>query len=703
MEKREKLSFNTNAKLGKLVGRELITNNIIAVFELIKNSYDAFANVVCIEFVNFDTSGADEELRDRNKRDIIVSKPSSKIIISDDGWGMSFFEIKNNWMEIGTTSKEDLTEQRIMHGSRILKRVINGEKGIGRFGCDKLGSGLIMTTTGDKGFETSELHIDWSQLDDHTKKLQDIEFECKVNKNITPIQTGMQLEISDLRDFWTNTDIWNLKKQLKKMISPFAHEQNDFSIILKFGDHKEKIVNDSLEYATTGIHATLSCDGKLDYSIFDESFSSNNTIHLNKPSFGPVEIKILYMDAGAKRAFARRNGISTREYGNIKLFRDNFRILPYGEMENDWLGIDNKHAQAVFRSLGTRDIIGYVQITKSQNPWLKDATNRQGLNEDIPEYADFKDFIWKIIDLLQAYIFDRIKTEAKKQGKIIQTTVEDIKQDLMSFKSELPQLYNDIDLPEQKKQSVINQTLKSFGTIEKNIQQVEKANKELSKRLIVMEKIVGTETMLYDLLHAIKNKLDALNAMVVSVDLEAQKNHIHFNKPAANKITDEISRMIFAALKRTSPKRSKREYVILVDVIQSFISEKELVYPHISFELNGIVFNRINCNVDGFRTVLDNLLSNSIKALKNIQSPRVAISMEIQNGQLKIYFEDNGCGISDEDSPFIFNVSFSRTEGTGIGLASSLAYMKEQNGDISYIKNGPLGGALFELSFPLKH
>ena len=139
MEKREKLSFNTNAKLGKLVGRELITNNIIAVFELIKNSYDAFANVVCIEFVNFDTSGADEELRDRNKRDIIVSKPSSKIIISDDGWGMSFFEIKNNWMEIGTTSKEDLTEQRIMHGSRILKRVINGEKGIGRFGCDKLG------------------------------------------------------------------------------------------------------------------------------------------------------------------------------------------------------------------------------------------------------------------------------------------------------------------------------------------------------------------------------------------------------------------------------------------------------------------------------------------------------------------------------------------------------------------------------------
>lgn len=111
-------------------------------------------------------------------------------------------------------------------------------------------------------------------------------------------------------------------------------------------------------------------------------------------------------------------------------------------MENDWLGIDNKHAQAVFRSLGTRDIIGYVQITKSQNPALKDATNRQGLNEDTQEFSDFKDFIWKILDLLQEFIFSRIKTEAQKQGKVIQTTVEDIKKDLLSFKKDLPQLYD---------------------------------------------------------------------------------------------------------------------------------------------------------------------------------------------------------------------------------------------------------------------
>lgn len=700
MEKREKLSFSTNAKLGKLVGRELITNNIIAVFELIKNSYDAFASSVQIEFVNFNSNGSDKELGARGKRNQVISTAASKIIISDDGRGMSFNEIKSNWMEIGTTNKEGVIEQHEKRGARTIRRVINGEKGIGRFGCDKLGSKLVMISTGAGGLETSTLKIDWDRLNDHTKKLQEIGFECIVTHNVAPVPSGLQLEISDLRDFWTNQDVLNLKKHLKRMISPFSQEQDDFSIILKFGDYQEKIENDSLEYATTGINATLSVDGNLQYTLYDESMSSNKMLSVAKPSFGPVEVKILYMDAAAKRAFSRRNGISTREYGNIKLFRDNFRILPYGEMENDWLGIDNKHAQAVFRSLATRDIIGYVQITKAGNPMLKDATNRQGLNEDTQEFTDFKNFIWHIIELLQDFIFSKLKTEAQKQGKVIETTVADIRRDLTSFKKEIPQLYDDIGLTQQKKQEVIGQTLKTFGIIEKNIQQVEKANKELSKRLVVMEKIVGTETMLFDLIHAIKNKLDALGAMIDLVSVEAQKKGVPFDISKAMKVREEISSMTLAALRRTAPSRNKKDYIILAHVIQSFVEEKKLVYPKIDITLGNIVYNRVNCNVDGLRAVLDNLMSNSLKALQKVQSPKINIYMGVTDKKVTIYFEDNGAGISDEDAPFIFNVTFSRTGGTGIGLASAFAYMKEQKGDISYIKNGALGGALFELSFP---
>ena len=107
--------------------------------------------------------------------------------------------------------------------------------------------------------------------------------------------------------------------------------------------------------------------------------------------------------------------------------------------------------------------------------------------------------------------------------------------------------------------------------------------------------------------------------------------------------------------------------------------------------------------MDGLRAVLDNLMNNSIKALKHKAfDKKIVLSMEVADSMLKVFFEDNGVGINEDDAPFIFNVTFSRTGGTGIGLASCLQYMKEQSGDISYIKNSESGGAMFVLSFPLK-
>ena len=139
------LHFQTNAKLGKLIGRELITNNIIAVFELIKNSYDAFANKVIIEFTKFDidssrfVSEAGEmlpieemekalDLELEKKRKTIISTSESRITMADDGNGMSLHEIKTKWMEIGTDSKAGLNEVHSKRNGRDILRIINGEK-----------------------------------------------------------------------------------------------------------------------------------------------------------------------------------------------------------------------------------------------------------------------------------------------------------------------------------------------------------------------------------------------------------------------------------------------------------------------------------------------------------------------------------------------------------------------------------------------
>ena len=710
------LHFQTNAKLGKLIGRELITNNIIAVFELIKNSYDAFANKVIIEFLHFDidssklTSESGEmlsieemekalDIELEKKKKTIISNGESKITITDDGNGMSLHEIKTKWMEIGTDSKAGLNEVHSKRNGRDIVRIINGEKGIGRFGTDKIGSLLQMTSVDSSGSEKSVLSIDWNKLDNHDVTLQEVLFDGVVERfSPNTLSSGLVLEMSDLRDSWTGGDILNLKKQLKKMVSPFSQEQDAFAIELKFDHYCVPIVNDLLNDAPISIEGVLSECGSFTYSIIDNGNKNNNVIHCPAPTFGPIKIKILYMDASSKKSFARKYGVSVREYGNIKVFRDNFRILPYGEVENDWLGIDNKHAQAVFRSLGTRDIIGYIQITKKDNPQLKDATNRQGLNEDTDQFRSFKDFIWQVLDVFQSYIFDKIKKDAEKQGKIIRHTVIDLKTELDEFSNDLMSLLPTYGISEEQVKEIEKRTDSSLENIRKNVKKVDSANKQLAQRMVVMEKMVGTESMLYDILHAIKNNMDTLKAAIRDIELQAEYQAIEINSEFSNRAINEITTMVQAALKRTATASKTKEVVDLGVFINIFINEKSLVYKNIEFVTKNISNPRILCNASGLRTMFDNLLSNSIKALRSSTEKVVTITMDVHDNKVTVYFEDSGPGIPDEYIPFIFNVSFSRTGGTGLGLASAYQFMKDSKGTIAYVKN-ERAGASFMIEF----
>ena len=691
------LNFSTNAKLEKLIGRELITNNIIAIFELIKNSYDAFAHNAIISFENFNVSS--EDLQKVRHSDRVISNMDSRIIIRDDGTGMSFEEIKTKWMEIGTTSKENTYMDRRVND----KRVINGEKGIGRFGADKLGALLKLISIGDGGYEKTILEIDWNKFDDHAKMIQDIDFDCYVERYEEPQNTGLTLEISSLRDKWTIADIVKLKNHLKKLISPFAQEQERFQIYLEYKESDmERIVNDSFEYATTGIKAYIDKDGFMEYNIYTALESVSEKVKLKSPQFGPVKLQILYMDKAAKNAFTRRTGTTTKDYGNIKVFRDDFRVLPYGEKENDWLGIDNKHAQGAFRTFGTRDLVGYVQISKIDNPILKDATSRQGLNEDIKEFEEFKEFIWRCIELLQTFVFNQIKKDSEKQGEIIKGKVNEIKKDINVFKNEMPNLYNGIDISDEDRELLVTRTNKTLETINNNIGYVEQANRQLSNRVKVMEKIVGAENRLYDMLHAIKNRLTALEAVVVDLEVKAKKYNIEYDKRFVDSVLKDISKMVLAAMRRSSPHRKKRDTIILSYFIQEFIEENKKVYTDVDFEFSVENYYRIFVNVEELRISLENLLDNAVKAMNKEEDKKILIYIIKKNKSINLYFEDNGTGVSERDAPFIFNVSFSTTNGSGIGLPNVLDFMRDEGGDINLIQKGKLKGAAFEMIFPVK-
>ncbi|MDZ4197575.1 MAG: ATP-binding protein, partial [Candidatus Izemoplasmatales bacterium] len=396
-----KANFTVNAKVEQLLGRHLITNKTVALYELIKNSYDAGARNVYIRFKSFElivnpVDSKWEKIKKGNKiTQTFCSNRLSKIEIQDDGRGMTKEEVIDNWLQLGTAVKEGIDEIEYSITNDVvdyidsknkdlnkdyLRRVLNGEKGIGRLGVDILGSELELSTVSSMNQNIiNEMHVDWNAFNDHSKMIEDIELELKTKVNQDRMPSGLKLIISHLREQWTLHDYDTVVKNLRKMVVPDVIEDLDFKIHIEIYHslHSDTpndrfiVKNDVFSNLATFVDAEVQTNGSLTYKITykgsvaeegtgDFLFSSDNE------RFGRAKFRAYYLDSSDKRKFSLLTGVSTRDYGNIRLYRDAFRVLPYGEPENDWLRIDQKHSQGLFRTLGSRDLLGYVQISRKQ-------------------------------------------------------------------------------------------------------------------------------------------------------------------------------------------------------------------------------------------------------------------------------------------------------------------------------------------------
>ena len=149
--KSEALSFRPYARLLTMLGEQLIKNERIALVELIKNAYDADADRVEVRFENFNKS--------------MTCNEHSRIVVRDDGVGMTDETVRTQWMNPAAPRKY-LDK---MHGRRRTpgkNRIIHGEKGIGRFAILKLGRVITVTTRPRNARFEKVLSFDFSRFDD---------------------------------------------------------------------------------------------------------------------------------------------------------------------------------------------------------------------------------------------------------------------------------------------------------------------------------------------------------------------------------------------------------------------------------------------------------------------------------------------------------------------------------------------------------
>lgn len=386
-------------------------------------------------------------------------------------------------------------------------------------------------------------------------------------------------------------------------------------------------------------------------------------------------------------------GMRPSDYGNIKIFRDNFRIMPYGDSDNDWLEIDKVHAQGIFRSFGTRDLIGHIMLSHDpvkKNYVLKEATDRVGLIEDVLEFKNLKDFIWVLIKLLRDYVFDRIKSEAKETTQVLVNETKGLRSEVSSIFDSYKEIISSDDLPKkfQEKYENLEQQTKEFV---RKIDVLEYATSVIDKKIKVFSQMTSKEGILYEMLHTIKNKLTVIDSQIRGFELDIEEMGIQLSTKELQSAFEDIYKLVEGSLDKVNASKLKKSVKPINRILENIIYShnsllKEEDISFISY-LDDSYHCAINCNEDSIKVVFENLFSNSIKGLKNRSNKKIILETKISEGFIEIYFSDNGCGIPQDKVRFIFSLWSSNTNGTGIGLATSKDIIEDHDGQIFYVEN----------------
>lgn len=367
------LQFRVSAELKNILGRDLITSPDVAILELVKNSYDAHATKVEITF--------DDDY----------------LCIADNGKGMSLDDLINKWLFVAYSAKSDGTEDQ-SYRSKIKQRHYAGAKGIGRMSCDRLARYLTLTTRSE-GAKTEVLKIDWNIFEiDKQKEFDSIGIPHDTLDSIPSFpaeqHTGTILAFRGLRNVWGKDEILAIKKSLEKMINPFSGTDDDFQIEIiapHFIDSDKDVeshsrvngiiensIADILKIKTTQIESVLK-DGMIRTTLSDRGIKMYEIEEPNKfPELSSATISLFYLNRAAKYSFSQRMGIQPVQYGNVFLFRNGFRILPYGNSNDDSWGMNQRAQQGYNRFLSTRDLFGRVDVETDDVNAIKEVSSRDG-------------------------------------------------------------------------------------------------------------------------------------------------------------------------------------------------------------------------------------------------------------------------------------------------------------------------------------
>lgn len=704
------LHFKFDISTFRLLGRELITDRITALFELVKNCYDANAENVQLTFENLNPLC-----------------PESRIVIEDDGLGMNFEDIRDKWMVIGTSSK-----RRNRTSPSPYNRVVAGKKGVGRFAVDKLGGKLIMKTK-KKGSSTWHcLETDWTKYAEEENRQLELDFENSSEKQklftdidnkywTEPADVGVQgtrLEISSLNDIWLESDVRRAYRELSKIVKPSSNSRYPFNIrfiVPEYLEYRDKLV-ESLVLAK----ATLSYMLKYRYDMGEQKYyqeyleeNKGELVVKEKESeiFGPIGFTLYYYDQSDKKTFSKddRDG--------IKVYRDGIIATPFAEYKSkrdeqkDLFGIDKRRWSGFFEKLSTRDIIGWVDITDELNPEIKDSTNRQDF-VDNKEWTALKEFVISQIRQIELYLKHKKETKKKENAEKLKNTDDEID----AIKLKIKKIKSNTVLASPEVESELDDLASRLETIKENVsastKDYEQMEKEIKQQENIMFSLVSLQAYAGQISHILRTSIGTIKRSAEFIEKWIPlKQKYDKSEKHARQVYDEMNNLSKAMnfMLSYAEDDSTFEYFEIKKAISELFDE---IYVSL-FEDNGITAEYIVednfellYNKKAFQDMFGNLIDNSVKALRNIRDKRIKCTTYKENGNLVILFSDNGIGIPEENKDRIFDVFYTTTAdlgGAGLGLYIIRSRLESIKGLITLEENEfKPTGATFKIIIPLK-
>lgn len=683
MDENQVLKWRFDVSTFRLIGRDLITDRVTALFELVKNCYDANATEITIVFNNVG----------------LEKNGESSIIIKDDGIGMSFADIRDKWMVIGTSNKRSNP-----YSPEPFNRKCVGEKGIGRFAVDKLGDKVNIITKQDGENQWLDVEIDWEayykqSAENHDIKLfTDIENHYEFHDSENQNDHGTTLTITNIREIWLESDIKRFVEEAAKLVSPFANMSYPMQIKVVAPEYGiETIATKNLDDVSI---ATI--DFTLDFNL---SANTQDTAYFNEDtevieiqtipikSFGGIKMKVYFFDDTARRRY--RKEFPNNQIDGVKIYRDGIITTPFAENESDddkkrdVLGIDKRLWKDIFDRVSTREIIGIVEITKDNNPMIIDATNRQDF-VDNEQYRDLKEFIITQLDAIEGYK----KYSRKKKRKENSNTLESAGQEIQNFISSVENIAQQNPNLKDSLTPVVEQAKKTGKAVRTAIKEKKEAEEEFARKESIYMSIMSLQEYAIHITHAVRTTLNKIRDRVEYFNLfypDPTEEDI-FKRYAKEMYIEflNVNKVIDYMLSYSQSNIQPEDIELDETIKEIFIEYKPL------FDANGITTEIIipekimlrNTRQQFFRDILQNLLDNSIKAVKDSLQKIIRCTVVIEKEKLVIMLSDTGCGISEEKRTWVFGIYNTTTQdqgGAGIGLYIVKTRVESLQGNVSII------------------